>query len=318
MTRQTQRAQATAFAPASVGNVGVGFDIMGHALLGAGDTVTVTRIDEPTARIDAITGAEVNLPKDPSKNTATAGLLKLIEDRDLKHGFALTIHKGIALGSGMGGSAASAAGAIVAASALLEQPLTPQERFDYALIGEAVASGAAHGDNLAPCLFGGMQLVTGHDPIRRRALPTPKGLTCALVHPHMQLETRKAREALRVNFQLETFVAQSARLAEFLVGCYTDDLEAIAYALGDELVEPLRAPLIPGFAQVKAQAMALGALGCTISGAGPSVFAWCRDQEHATHVAQAMERAFFDHAKLRSDIFISPVDSPGASLLDAP
>lgn len=318
MTRQTHKRQATAFAPASVGNIGVGFDIMGHALVGAGDTVTVTRIETPTVRIDAITGAEVNLPKDPAKNTATAGLLKLIEDRGLTYGFALTIDKGIAMGSGMGGSAASAAGAIVAASALLEQPLSPQECFDYALIGEGVASGAAHGDNLAPCLFGGMQLVTGHDPIRRRALPIPQGLYCALVHPHMQLETRLAREALRVDLKIEVFVAQSARLAEFLVGCYTDDLDAIAHALGDDLVEPLRAPLIPGFAQVKASALEQGALGCTISGAGPSVFAWCRGQAHAAKVADAMQRAFFDHARLDSDIFISPVDSPGASLLDAP
>lgn len=310
--------QATAFAPASIGNVGVGFDILGLAISGAGDTVTIRRTSAPTVHIEAILGADVPLPKDPAKNTATAGLMRLIEDKALDFGFALTIRKGIAMGSGMGGSAASAAAALKAASGLLSScgiTLSDQELFDYALIGEAVASGAAHGDNLAPALFGGLQLVTGHDPIRRRRIPTPKGLSCALVHPHMQLETRQARAVLARPYALNTIVAQSERLAEFLAGCYSDDLEAIAASLGDELIEPLRAPLIPGFYQVKEAALSLGALGCTISGAGPSVFAWCRDEAQALTCALAMQRAFADHANLESDLFISPLDAPGATLI---
>ena len=310
--------QVTVFAPATVGNVGVGFDILGHALMGAGDLITVRRLDKPQVRVGAILHSPVALPTDPTKNTATAGLLRLIQDQRLDFGFEVDLHKGLAIGSGMGGSAASAAGAIVAASALLEQPLTDQELLSYALIGEAVASGAAHADNLAPCLFGGLQLVTGQSPIRRRAIPTPPGLYCALVRPAMELPTRQARQVLRQDQPFKLITAQSARLAEFLAGCYTGDVEAIGHALGDDLVEPLRSPLIPGFYAVKEAALSHGALGCSISGAGPSVFAWCSDRPSAEVVASAMSAAFRDAAGLLADELVSPVDAPGARQVDAP
>ena len=305
----------TAFAPATVGNIAVGFDLLGHALDAVGDRVRVERIDSPEVIVRAITGVETALPMDPEQNTATAGLCALIRARGLEHGFAVSIEKGIPLGSGMGGSAASAAASITAASALLAAPLSDQERFAYALIGESRASGAAHGDNLAPALFGGIQLVTSTDPVRITPIPAPPNVFCALAHPHARLDTRQARAALARAYDLHTFIAQSSHLAGFLAACFTQDLTLLAAHLKDVLVEPLRAPLIQGFAQVKEAALATGALGCSISGAGPSVFAWCEGEASAARALEAMTLAFGE-AGFDVDGYISPVSAPGARVLE--
>ncbi len=208
---------ACAVAPASVGNVGVGFDLLGHSVAGAGDRAQVRRIDEPVVRIMAIHGCVTDLPTDPQQNTAGVALLSMRKALGLQHGFELVLHKGIALGSGMGGSAASCVAAVVAANALLEQPLAPEALYDFALDGEAVASGSRHGDNLGSMLLGGLVLAT-HGRLLR--IPVPEAWCCALVHPHFVLETRKARAALVGDYALGDFVAQSSNLALVLAGCY--------------------------------------------------------------------------------------------------
>ncbi len=175
---------------ASVGNVAVGFDMLGHSVAGAGDRAVVRRIDEPTVRIAAIHGCVTDLPLDASRNTAGAALLSLRKALGLRHGFELELHKGIALGSGMGGSAASCVAALVAANALLERPLPRESLYGFALDGEAVASGSRHGDNLGPMLLGGLVLATRDRLLR---LPVPDAWHCALVHPHVVLETRESR-----------------------------------------------------------------------------------------------------------------------------
>jgi homoserine kinase len=299
---------ATAFAPASVGNVGVGFDILGHALAGAGDRVTARRIEARVVRVDAIDGVVVDLPRDVEHNTAARAVATMHRALDLPYGIALTIHKGIALGSGMGGSAASASAALVAANALLDVPLPVESLYPFALEGEAAASGGRHGDNLGPQLLGGLVLST-HDRLVR--IPVPVGLTCALVHPHFVLETRRAREALRGAYAIGDFVPQSANLALVLAGCFRGELDLIRAGLADVLVEPRRAPLIPGFAAVKQAALDAGALGASISGAGPSVFAWFADAASAAAAVPAMQ-AGFTAAGLASEGFVGPVDAPGA------
>jgi homoserine kinase len=299
---------ATAFAPASVGNVGVGFDILGHALAGAGDRVTARRIDERVVRVDAIEGVVVDLPRDVERNTAARAVAAMHRALDLPFGIALEIHKGIALGSGMGGSAASASAALVAANALLDAPLPVESLYAFALEGEAAASGGKHGDNLGPQLLGGLVLSTLDRLVR---IPVPAGLTCALVHPHFVLETRRAREALRGAYAIGDFVPQSANLALVLAGCFRGDLSLIRAGLSDVLVEPRRAPLIPGFAAVKQAALDAGALGASISGAGPSVFAWFADPA-AAQAAVAGMQAGFSAAGLASEAFVGPVDAPGA------
>lgn len=303
-------ARATAVAPASVGNVGVGFDVLGHVIVGPADRVTVERLDAQEVRIVGIEGLVSGLPLEAEKNTAGRALLALRERLGLTHGFALRIEKGIPLGSGMGGSAASCVAALVAASALLERPAPLDVLYRCALIGEAVASGAEHGDNVGPMLLGGLVLAT-HD--RLVSIPVPEGLTCVLVHPHQVLETRTARSVLRRPFELSRFVEQSGNLALVLAGCYRNDVDCIRAGLRDVLVEPLRAPLVTGFAPVKAAALEEGALGASISGGGPSIFAWCT-RDRADPIARSMEQAFRG-VGVDCDAWISPVAAPAARVV---
>lgn len=300
--------ESTAFAPASVGNIGVGFDILGHTIAGPGDRVVVRRIAAPHVRIAAIRGCAVELPLDPARNTAGAALLALREAMHLPFGFELEIDKGIAFGSGMGGSAASAVAALVAANALLDAPLTRAALYPLALSGESVASNSRQGDNVGPMLLGGLVLATA-DRLLRIAVPT--AWHCVLVHPQLMLETRRARAALQGAYALPEFVAQSANLAQFLVGCERGDADLVRAGLRDVLIEPRRAPLIPGFARVKQAALDNGALGASISGAGPSVFAWFESHADAQAAAPAMH-AGFAAAGLASEVFISPIAGPAA------
>jgi len=303
---------ARAFAPASVGNVGVGFDILGHSMAGAGDRADVRVIDEPMVRIAAIDGAVTDLPREPRLNTAGMALLALCDALSWPHGFELTLHKGIPLGSGMGGSAASCVAALVAANALLEQPLPQEALYRFALDGEAVASGSRHGDNLGSMLLGGLVLAT-HDRLLR--IPVPRNWHCALVHPHCVLETRKARAALAGAYALDTFVAQSANLALVLAGCFRGDAALVREGLADVLVEPRRASLVPGFARVKQAALDHRALGASISGAGPSVFGWYENRADAEGAAAAMQGAFAAEG-MHSDAFVAPIESPAAGLIE--
>ena len=302
---------ATAFAPASVGNVGVGFDILGHSLEGAGDTVTVRKIGTNDIRVTSISGTMTSLPLETENNTAARALRLMREDLKLDYGYEIEIEKGIALGSGMGGSAASATAAVVAANALLETPLSREALYRYALEGEAAASGSYHGDNVGPQLLGGLVLATQDSII---AIPVPENLYCALVHPHFVLETRKAREALAGHYALKEFIGQSEGLALLLTGCFKSDFTMIQKSLNDVLIEPRRSPLIPGFDRVKQAALGHGALGASISGAGPSVFAWCVGKEIAETTAKHMQQAFLE-VGLESDIFISKVAGPRAEVL---
>lgn len=305
--------KATAFAPASVGNIGVGFDLLGHTIAGPGDRAQVARIDEPVVRIAAI-GGEVEgasrLPLEAALNTAGRALIELRARHAIAHGFELRLHKGIPLGSGLGGSAASCVAALVAANALLEAPLDRDALYPVALAGEAVASGSLQGDNVGPMLFGGVVLST---PARVVPLRAPE-LYCAAVHPHLVLETREARAVLAAPYPLGEFVRQSGHLALFLTGLARGDRGLIAEGLRDGLVEPRRAALIPGFAEVKAAALAHGALGASISGAGPTVFGWFDTAEEASWAAHAMQVAFAG-AGLDSDAHVSPVNGPRAEVV---
>ncbi len=305
---------ARAFAPASVGNIGVGFDLLGHVIDGPCDIATVRIIDEPVVRIEAITGTSPgasHLPLDAARNTAGVALQSLRARHGLAHGFALELEKGIALGSGMGGSAASCVAALVAANALLEAPLTRDALYGCALDGESVASGSRTGDNVAPMLLGGLALATGS---RMLALDVPAWLHCVVVHPDQVLETRVARAVLAEPYPLATVVAHGAHLALFLTGLQRGDPELLRAGLHDLLVEPRRAPLIPGFTAVKTAAMAAGALGASISGAGPSVFAWFASRADAEAAAPAMCAAFAA-AGHEARAWVSPVAGPRADLL---
>ena len=304
---------ASAFAPASVGNVGVGFDILGHVIAGAGDTVTVRRIDVLEVHIAAIRGTTVDLPLDAPSNTAGAALIALREALQLPFGFEVEIDKGIPLGSGMGGSAASCVAALVAANELLDVPLSREALYPFALVGEAVASGGRHGDNLGPMLLGGLVLATAEHLVK---VPVPEAWHSVLVHPDAILETRRAREALKGDYTLSEFVAQSANLALVLAGCHAGDAQLVRAGLKDVLVEPRRSPLIVGFDAAKQAALDAGAMGASISGAGPSVFGWFESRAQAEAAAPAIQAAFAA-AGFDSQAWVSPLNSPAAKVLDS-
>ena len=306
--------QATAFAPASVGNVAIGFDILGFAIDTLGDRVTVSRCEAPGVEIAVVRGVTGELPQGARDNTAGRALLALQEAVRPGFGFRVEIDKGIPLGSGLGGSAASAVGAVVAANALLPRPVSRLELLQFAMAGEAVASGARHADNIAPSLFGGLVLTVGIDHPRVKQIPVPAAVRAIIIHPHMFLATARARAILKLSVDLSDFVWQTANLAGFISGCYTDDLDMIRASFEDVVIEPQRAALIPGFKEVRRGAMEAGALGCSISGAGPSMFAWTLEAT-APAVLAAMRREFARQS-LATDQWVVELRSAGARLIE--
>ena len=306
-------AQATAFAPASTANVAIGFDILGFSIGALGDRATVRRIDEPTVRLGAIRGVVQDLPLEAGRNTAGRALLAMREALALPFGFELEIEKGIPLASGLGGSAASAVAAVVAANALLERPASQVDLLKFAMQGEAVASGSLHVDNISPSLYGGLVLTVGIDNPRIKQIPVPPMIRAVIVHPHMLLSTRQARAILKRSVDMADFVWQTANLAGFISGCYTSDLDLIRESFEDVVIEPQRAALIPGFAEVRRAALSAGALGCSISGAGPTMFAWCLESHaHAVREAMVVE---FSHHGMESDHWTTAIEPVGAHLL---
>lgn len=304
---------ARAFAPASSSNLGSGFDLLGHAIDGPRDVVLARRSREPGVRIVALTGLPLPLPTDAARNTAGLAAIRLLARAEARFGVELDIHKGIPLGSGIGGSAASAVASVVAVNALLDTPQPMDALYDCALDGEAIASGARHGDNVAPSLFGGLVAAFADRP---QHLPVPANLHAALVTPEQVLETRVAREVLRAPYPLDAVVKQTHRLAALLLGLQHADAGRIAFGLGDELIEPRRALLIPGFPAAKQAAMAAGALGSGISGAGPTVFAWALSRDRAEAAMQAMRNAFAAEG-IGSVGVVSPITGPAAAVLES-
>ncbi|HEX5209142.1 MAG TPA: homoserine kinase [Steroidobacteraceae bacterium] len=306
---------ATAFAPASVGNVAIGFDILGFSVDALGDRVTVSRTEERQVTILDVTGIAGKLPSEPAQNTAGRALLAMQEALHPGFGFAMRIDKGIPLGSGLGGSAASAVGAVVAANALLPQPCSKLELLKFAMQGEAVASGSLHVDNISASLFGGLVLTVGIEHPRVKQIPIPSGVRAIIVHPHMFLSTRQARAMLKRSVELSDFVWQTANLAGFISGCYTNDLDMIRASFEDVVIEPQRQALIPGFAGVRLAAMQAGALGCSISGAGPALFAWALAKD-AHRVLEAMRREF-TAGDIRIDEWLVDVGAGGARIIES-
>jgi len=262
-----------------------------------------------------VRGIAGELPKDPRRNTAGQALLAMQEALKLPFGFTLEIDKGIPLGSGLGGSAASAVGAVVAANALLPEPCSKLELLKFAMQGEAVASGSLHVDNISPSLFGGLVLTVGIDHPRVKQIPVPPDVRAVILHPHMFLSTKQARAILKRTVELSDFVWQTANLAGFISGCYTNDLDMIRASLEDVVIEPQRQALIPGFQDVRRAAMEAGALGCSISGAGPTTFAWARESD-ATAVRDAM-RCEFERKSIQLDEWIVEIESAGARVIES-
>jgi homoserine kinase len=300
----------SAFAPATVANLGPGLDVLGLALAAPGDRVTAQRTPGRGVTITAVTGDGGALPLDPTTNTAGIAAEATLAKAGVATGVSLTLHKGMPIGSGLGSSAASAAAAAYAVNLLIGSPLRKVELVGPCLAAEAVVAGR-HADNVAPALLGGLILVRSLDPLDLVRLPLPEGLVVAVVTPRMELSTRAARAALPEDVPLASLVLNTANIAALVSACYSGDLGLLARSLTDAVATPARAPLIPGCADVIEAALDAGALGSSISGAGPSIFALCRSERSAGEVVRGMSGAFAASG-LASDAIVSPADCPGA------
>ncbi|HLP93098.1 MAG TPA: homoserine kinase [Saprospiraceae bacterium] len=301
-----------AFAPASVGNIGIGFDIMGLAIEKPGDEVIARKSDTPGIQITKITGAQGKLPLEAKLNTAGVAVQRLLDHLgESNRGIELEIHKKMPINSGLGSSAASAAAATLAVSELLRTGLSKRELLPFAWEGEKIASGGQQGDNIVPSLLGGINLIRDNATMDIHRLHVPRGVYVVVVHPQMEIGTREARALLSPTIPMEVHIRHNANLAAFILGMFNGDLGLVGRSLKDEVVEPQRAVLIPGFYAVKEAALHAGALGCSISGAGPSVFALCGNSLIAENAGAAMQKAFAQH-KLESQLYLSPVNQEGA------
>jgi homoserine kinase len=304
----------TAFAPATVSNVACGFDVLGFALDAPGDEVTAC-LTGTGVRIDDILGDGGRLPRDAAKDTAGVAALALLTKLGERRGVALTIRKGLPLSSGLGGSAASAAAAVVAVDAILGSRVSIETLIACALEGERLGAGSAHADNIAPSLCGGLVLVRCPSPPDVVRLPVPAGLTAVVVHPDLEIETARARALIGDTVRLADAVRQWANLGALVDGLHRGDFALISRSLEDTIAEPRRASLVPGLAAIKRAALDAGALGCSLSGSGPSIFALCASREAAPRVADAMASAV--RVEIGGDVktYISPIASQGARVL---
>jgi len=304
----------TAFAPATVSNVACGFDVLGFALDEPGDEVTASFATAGVS-IAAIEGDGGRLPREAARNTAGVAVLALLTKIGDPRGVTLTIRKGLPLSSGLGGSAASAAAAVVAVNALLGANVSRETLIQCALEGERLGAGSAHADNIAPSICGGFVLVRRASPPDIVTLPVPAGLTAVVVHPDLEIETAKARALLGDTVGLHDAIKQWANLGSFVHAMHTGDFDLLSRSLEDTIAEPRRAPLVPGFAMIKRAAADAGALGCSLSGSGPSLFALCRGDEAAARVAEAMTAAVRTHIGGEPQTYISRITGQGARVL---
>jgi homoserine kinase len=304
----------TVFAPATVANVASGFDVLGFALERPGDAVTVRRTEGRGVVVTSISGDGGRLPKDPTKNTAAVAAQAFLEAVGAPFGVQICVEKRMPLASGLGSSAASAVAAVIAANLLAGEPLSPRELLPFTLLAEKAACGSAHADNTAPALLGGFVLIRSYEPLDVLRLPVPRGLACAVVHPHTEVKTEDARRILKKEIRLADAIRQWGNLAALVASLYEGDLALLGRSLQDVVAEPVRSLLIPGFAAVKRAALAAGALGCSISGSGPSVFALCASADAAELAGATMVEAF-RAAGLASDLFLSAVNTTGPAVL---
>ena len=308
--------------PGGIGNLGPGLDVLGCALTGARDEVIAEW--SQTAGITIIDAGHPQLPTDPAKNTASIAanaVMRAATSRGVRvshPGIAITIKKGLPLSGGQGGSAASAVAGSVAANALIwpvGSGLTQNELLTCALEGEETVAGR-HLDNIAPSLLGGIVLVRSLDPIEVVKIPAPAGLRIVLATPAQQLTTTRARSVLPIEVPRSIVVHQLAQVAAIISACHSGDLALLGRSMDDRIAEPARTPLLPGFADAKISAIDAGALGVSISGAGPTAFALCDSEATASKIAQAMQSAYA-RAGLDCTVRICEIDTQGAIVKDA-
>ncbi len=300
------------FCPATIANISCGFDVLGLCLETIGDEMIIRKSDVKGIKISKIVGAD--LPLETSKNVAGVAALALLEAIDYEFGFDIEIYKNIKAGSGIGSSAASAAGAVFGINELIGKPFTRKELVAFAMKGEAIASGSEHADNVAPAILGGITLVRSYTPLDIIKIESPSELYATVIHPQIELKTSEMRAVLQPMVSLKSAIVQWGNLGGLIAGFYTSDYELIGRSLHDEIVEPLRGPFIPKFDIIKKVALENGALGSGISGSGPSIFALSKGIETANRIAKAMS-VVYDEMDLPNEIHVSKVNSEGVKII---
>ncbi|WP_165734277.1 homoserine kinase [Polaribacter sp. 20A6] len=302
------------FAPATVANVSCGFDSLGFAVDAIGDEMTFTKTTEKGVKITNITGA--NLTYNVDKNAASAVVKKLLIEANADFGIELTIHKGFSPGSGLGSSAASAAGAAFGTNQLLGNVYSDLELTKFAMFGEEVACGTPIADNVSAAIYGGFVLVRSYHPLEIIKLPVPSELRVVAIHPQVEVKTKDAREVLPTEIALKDAVTQWANVGGLISGLYSDNYELISNSLVDIIVEPHRKKLIPHFDDVKNAAIKAGALGAGISGSGPTIFALCKGDEIANEVYKSIEESY-KNTGIDFEMFISKVNHEGMKIIES-
>ena len=302
-------------APATVANVSCGFDCIGYAISKPSDIVTIEKQDQLGIEISMSGIKYESIPVDPENNTAGKAIISLLNTLGSKQGFKVHIEKGIPPGSGLGSSAASAVAALVGVNELLGKPLKQDELLVHGMAGEAVASGGFHADNIAPALFGGIILIRSYEPLDILHLPVPKNLFSTAVLPDFEVNTRDARRMLPERVPLKSAVEQAGNLAGFTLGLHESDFDLLGRSMVDLFAEPIRAELIPGYHAVQQTAMDCGAIGCGISGSGPSLFALSDSFEKAEKIGANMVKAF-KNAGLNSVAYHSPIHTHPPEIVD--
>jgi len=304
--------QIKIFSPATVANVSCGFDVLGFCLDTIGDEMVIRKTPEKGIKITKIVGAD--LPFETENNVASVSALALYNDFQPDFGFEIEIYKNIKPGSGIGSSAASSAGTVFAMNELLGKPFSLKELVPFAMEGEKLASGTAHADNVAPALLGGFSLVRSYKPLDLIKIPTPSELYATVIHPQIEVKTSDSRSVLKQTISLKKSIVQTGNLGGLISGLYTSDYDLISRSLHDEIVEPLRSILIPGFKEVKENAIECGALGAGISGSGPSIFALNKGKEMAEKAAKTMSKTY-KNLDIDFDIHVSKINVDGCRVI---
>ncbi|QII72250.1 homoserine kinase [Apibacter sp. B2966] len=303
------------FAPATSANFICGYDILGLALNEPGDEVFLKRVDEPGIRITKITGDQGLLPIHPDKNTVSACVKMILDFLGKKnYGIEIELHKKMPIGSGLGSSAASTIAGLFAINQLLGEPLSKKELLPFALKGEELACGHGHADNVAPSLMGGITLIRSYQPLEVINLPVPTELCCSIIFPHVEVQTRAARQILKNKVELKDAVSQWGNIAGLITGLFTEDYNLLSRSLQDQLIEPTRSILIPEFEAMRRIAMECGALGFGISGSGPSVVAFTKGIETAKTITAKLKEHLKNH-EIESNGYSSPINCKGATVL---
>ncbi|MDN5201838.1 homoserine kinase [Fulvivirgaceae bacterium BMA10] len=303
------------FAPATVANVTCGFDVLGFAVNSPGDEVILRFKEKPGIQISQITGDDGRLSKDPNLNTVSIAIQDYLQRTDWSGGIDIELHKKMPFGSGLGSSAASAVAGVFAINKLLGDKLDTPALLPSAMEGERVACGSAHADNVAPSLYGGFVIIRSYDPLDVIKIPTPKDLYAVIIHPQIEVNTKDARNILKKKIAMQDAIRQWGNVAGLIAGLTQSDYGLISRSMEDVIVEPVRSLLIPAYDVVKNSALNAGALGCGISGSGPSLFALSQEEGVATTVGAAMCDAFRSE-KIDSEIYISKINEKGPQVLD--